>query len=512
MALLQNILLIFSCIMLFAMAMRTAAKMNAVGSSSLFAMIVFFMVWVFGDLIEVNTFTFQLMLLGRNIQQIGVFFTTLCTLYFSIDYTANEKLRKSADVIACIQAISVVLIFTDQYHHLMRKNVELQTDAVFGNALVVSSTSLGTFLVAFNFCLPLIALTLLVLFSRTISSKLRRPLRLIMLSIFLTVLVAMVQSTLLTSVGIIIPIPVLNVPCVLLLCFAVLRGGFLGLTPTAMNKVFEVIDQGIIVLDGSCRIIEFNRRAAELMNAVTNSDSLQIGSDLSVFLFLSQEKTADAFFSTDNLPAELTDRKRSVFLSLTHHELETSGNNSMGYVLVLTDITMLKERAEIDPLTGIYNREGVTNTFLHYKNDLEANPFLSAMVIDLDSFKNINDTYGHFGGDLILKDLVHTAQALLSGNYAMGRLGGDEFVVLLSAEPEEALFAAERLCQYISERSVSYSNHQIKYTISVGVAGCNVHDSSLTELLHKADLALYQSKQQGKNRVRLYRSEVSILT
>ena len=265
-------------------------------------MIVFFMVWVIGDLIEVNTSTFQLMLSGRNIQQIGVFFTTLCTLYFSINYTANDKLRKFANVTAFIQATSVILIFTDQYHHFMRKNVELQTDAVFGNALVVSSTSLGTFLVAFNFSLPLIALTILVLFSRTISSKLRRPLRLVMLSIFLTVLVAIVQSTLLNSAGIIIPIPVLNVPCVVLLYFAVLRSGFLGLTPIAMNKVFEVIDQGIIVLDGTGRIIEFNRRAAELTNAVTNSDSLRIGCDLSGILYKTEEKPADAVFSADHFP------------------------------------------------------------------------------------------------------------------------------------------------------------------------------------------------------------------
>lgn len=509
MALLQNILLIFSCIMLFVLAMRTGAKFSAAGAPALFAMIVFFMVWVIGDLMEVNTSTFQLMLLGRNIQQIGVFFTTLCTLYFSIDYTANDKLRKFANVAALIQAASVVLIFTDQSHHFMRKHVELQTDAVFGHALVVNSTTLGTILVAFNFCLPLIALTILLLFCRTISSSLRRPLRLIMLSVFLTVLVAVIQSTLLNSVGIIIPIPVLNLPCVVLLCFGVLRSGFLGLTPIAMNKVFEVIDQGIIVLDGTGKIIEFNRRAAELTYSVINSDSLRIGSDLSSFLFKTQEKPVNPAFSIDDFPTELTNRQRSVFLSLTHHALKTSGGNFMGYVLVLTDITLLKGRAEIDPLTGIYNREGLTNAFLCFRKDSE-NPFVSAMVVDLDSFKNINDTYGHLGGDCILKDLVCAARALLSGNYAIGRLGGDEFVVLLSAAPEEAFSAAERLRQYIFERSVVYLNHKIKYTISVGVAGCNVQDGSLTDLLHKADLALYQSKQQGKNRVRQFGPEISI--
>ena len=497
MELLQNILLIFSCIMLMILAIRTEEKLNAVGMPALFAMIVFFLVWVIGDLIEVNTSTFPLMLFSRNIQQIGVFFTPLCTLYFSIDYTANKQLRKLAYLLTAVQTISVILLFTDQSHHFMRKNVVLQNDAVFGHALVVNSTPLGSVLVAINFCLPLIAMIILVLFSQTISAKLRRPLRLIMASIFLTVLVAAVQSTILNGVGIIIPIPVLNLPCVVLLCFAVLRSGFLGLAPTAMNKVFEVIDQGIIVLDGTGKITEFNKRAAELMNAV-NADSLQIGADISRFLYRTPNGSG---FSMEDSPSELTNRQRTIFLSLAHHSLETSGGNSMGYVFVLTDITLLKERAEIDPLTGIYNREGIANAFLHFQMNPESNPFLSAMIIDLDNFKNINDTYGHFGGDSILKDLVNTTQALLPGNYAFGRLGGDEFVVLLSAELEETFSAAETLRKCISERSVPYLQHRIHYTVSVGIAGCKIPNGSLADLLSKADFALYRSKQQGRNRV-----------
>ncbi len=497
MELLQNILLILSCIMLMILAIRTKEKFNAVGMPALFAMIVFFMVWVIGDLIEVNTSTFPLMLLGRNIQQIGVFFTPLCTLYFSIDYTANKKLRKLAYALNVVQIISVFLLFTDQSHHLMRKSVVLQEDAVFGHALVVNSTSLGSVLVAINFCLPVVALVILVLFSQTISTKLRRPLRLIMASIFLTVFVAMIQSTILNDMGIIIPIPVLNLPCVVLLCFAVLRSGFLGLAPTAMNKVFEVIDQGIIVLDGTGKITEFNPRAAELMHAV-NSDSLQIGSNISRFLYKTQK---DSGFSIEDSPSELTNRQRTIFLSLAHHSLQTSGGNSMGYVFVLTDITLLKEHAEIDPLTGIYNREGIANAFLHFQMNPEVNPSVSAMIIDLDNFKNINDTYGHFGGDSILKDLVNTTQALLSEDYAFGRLGGDEFVVLLSAGLEETFSAAENLRKCISKRSVPYLKHRIHYTISVGIAGCSIQNCSLTDLLSKADFALYQSKQQGRNRV-----------
>ena len=133
----------------------------------------------------------------------------------------------------------------------------------------------------------------------------------------------------------------------------------------------------------------------------------------------------------------------------------------------------------------------------------ESNPYVSAMIIDLDNFKTINDTYGHFGGDIILRDLVSAAQALLSEKYVMGRLGGDEFVVLLAVETEVAAAVAERLRKCVSERVVQYLNHKIQYTISVGVSGGAMRDGALSDLLHNADLALYKAKQQGKNSVRV---------
>jgi diguanylate cyclase (GGDEF)-like protein len=380
----------------------------------------------------------------------------------------------------------------------MRASVALQTDAVFGRAVAVRSTKIGSALVAFNFCIPLIALVNLAQFTRTVSAKLRRPLWLMIISILVTFIVAVVQSTLLSDIGINIPIPVLNLPCVVLLSYVVLRGGFIGVAPTAFNKVFEVIDQGIIVVDENGKVIEYNRRASELMEDIAYSGCLKTGSDI-MELMSGQGSSAKEKFSIDDLPAELKNAQRNRYISLARHTLEAFRGRLVGYVIVLTDITLLKVRAEIDSLTGSYNREGLANAFSDLQKHSESNPYVSAMIIDLDNFKGINDTYGHSGGDVILRDFVSTAQALLSEKYFLGRLGGDEFVIVLSAEIEVAVAVAERLRKCVSERTVQYLNHKIQYTISVGVASCSNDECSLSDLLHYADSALYKAKHQGKN-------------
>lgn len=501
MPLLTNILLIAALFLLIALAIRTGRNIRTTGMPALLAIIVSFFVWVAGDLVELNVSSFQWMLFGRNIQQIGVFFTPLFTLYFSIDYTANDRLRRYALMISIVQILSVLLIFTDQSLHIMRESVALKPDAILGQTIVVHSSKIGSALVAFNFCIPLISIVNLITFTRTVSAQLRRPLWLIILSMFLTFLLALLQSAFLSSIGINIPIPVLNLPCLLVFSYAVLKDGFVGVTPTAFSKVFEVIDQGIIVVDAYGRVVEYNRRADELMRNTVTADSFSAGSSIKAFI-TPDAPDSQSEFSIASLPAELKNAQRNQYIALAYHALESYKGRLIGYVLVLTDITLLKVRAEVDSLTGSYNREGLVNAFSDLSKDATLVPYLSALIIDLDDFKKINDTYGHLGGDMILCDFVGVARSLLSERRFLGRLGGDEFVVILPTEQNEAKALAENLRQRVAARTVPYLSETIRYTVSVGVATCKNESSSLSELLRKADLALYEAKHQGKNTIR----------
>ena len=126
------------------------------------------------------------------------------------------------------------------------------------------------------------------------------------------------------------------------------------------------------------------------------------------------------------------------------------------------------------------------------------------MVIDLDHFKKVNDTYGHQVGDLVLKTVAQTLNKTLKDSDVLARYGGEEFVVVLPrTDTVGAVAVAERLRVAVAGLSLRRLAPVApeRVTISVGVASCPVHATTVAELVHAADEALYKSKSEGRNRV-----------
>jgi diguanylate cyclase (GGDEF)-like protein len=150
---------------------------------------------------------------------------------------------------------------------------------------------------------------------------------------------------------------------------------------------------------------------------------------------------------------------------------------------------MLKSMAQIDTLTGIYNRR----KFFELAKEIN-NP--SALILmDLDKFKLINDTYGHHIGDLVLKEFANTVSTSIRKNDIFARIGGEEFALILPNITEyEAIKVAENLRKKIEDLNIN----GLKFTISMGVT--TFHDEEITEALKRADKALYKAK-KVRNRV-----------
>ena len=166
-------------------------------------------------------------------------------------------------------------------------------------------------------------------------------------------------------------------------------------------------------------------------------------------------------------------------------------------------LTQIKLLSETDELTGVYNKraidimsERVSKQAARY-----ARPF-SVLMIDSDSLKTVNDSYGHEAGNRLLKLAVQCIQSQLREADILGRYGGDEFLVVLPETPcAGAAGVAARIRQSIESTPLSIREKTIQITASVGVAGYPEHGNDFETIMKKADQAMYASKNKGKNRV-----------
>lgn len=168
-----------------------------------------------------------------------------------------------------------------------------------------------------------------------------------------------------------------------------------------------------------------------------------------------------------------------------------------------------KQQARTDSLTGLNNRRALFEQGTQLLSYCERNkaPF-SVILLDVDHFKVINDTYGHAIGDVALQHLAQLLQTSLRRSDLCGRIGGEEFAILLpDTSLQSACVLAEKLRQAVMDRPLLHKDVMHRLTVSLGVS-CNA--SELESLMHQADIALYRAKAEGRNRVVCEESQASM--
>ena len=185
------------------------------------------------------------------------------------------------------------------------------------------------------------------------------------------------------------------------------------------------------------------------------------------------------------------------------------GSSTGGYVAVIRDVSVehintqeLIDAALTDSLTGLYNRRGLEgrSEAIHFRPG--GAPLAQVWImVDIDHFKRVNDTYGHEAGDEVLKAVAEALRSTARVADIVARHGGEEFVLVLpDTSAEMAVRIAERLRLAIEALSTAFDGQVIRVTASFGVAQRAAHESQL-EVLERADAALYSSKKEGRNRV-----------
>ncbi len=299
--------------------------------------------------------------------------------------------------------------------------------------------------------------------------------------------------------------------------------------PATRYAVLDFVPLGVVVIDRAFRVLFWNA-CIEDWSEIPRTQI--VGADLrSRFPHFAEARYvgrinelflggAPTVFSSQLHPHILPSRLRSGRLRVQQTfavAVPSTDGKGCDVMLAVTDVTNLadamealraarddaKRQAAIDPLTGIANRRQFVETAERLlAQALRYGRPCSLMLLDLDGFKEVNDTFGHAIGDSALKAFVDVCRRTLRECDVLGRLGGDEFAVLLpETSAAMALVSAERLRATVQGQTVATEGRRIHLAVSIGVTALDESSRSLDSLLKRADDALYKSKKHGRNRV-----------
>ena len=293
----------------------------------------------------------------------------------------------------------------------------------------------------------------------------------------------------------------------LIISYGILKYDFLEIRTLARETIFENNITGMVVLGPGKRIIDYNKAAEKFFEAI----NISLNNYPIEHILDRDRKLLEIFESEGSRDFSLVIDGEERFFEIDVVPLGDSHNGITRMLKSIRDVTeerkiqqKLKYLATIDSLSGLYNRAEFMNLA---KRELALakrnNEDLSLLIMDLDNFKTINDTFGHAAGDEMIRELGRIIKTGFRKTDIAGRIGGEEFaVVLKNASLEEAKKAAEKFRETVANRKVIYGGQEISFTVSIGVTaihGNTDNVSDIEDILKIADDALYRAKAMGRN-------------
>lgn len=291
--------------------------------------------------------------------------------------------------------------------------------------------------------------------------------------------------------------------------YSVFRFNQVNMIPLVRGRVLEDLEDAYLMVDDEWRYFDANHQAKllfpELCSVVYGASLPAISSEIASLRYL--------FDAQREFVMERDGVSRSYRISKTQVDI---GNSKPCTCIMLYENTeawkrmgRLQHAAEHDGLTGVYNRHAFTERAQAAFNQAKADGApMAIMMFDLDNFKNINDTYGHQLGDMVLREVAQLINSRLRQSDVFGRYGGEEFCACMPGlGNDDAVSVANNLRKIVQKSVLDHKGVQVSVTVSIGVCIHDVDTCSLEEMLEKADIALYMAKADGRNRARVFEEE-----
>jgi diguanylate cyclase (GGDEF)-like protein/PAS domain S-box-containing protein len=491
-------------------------RRSAAGAQPLLGLLVSVIFWSVGYIMEYASNQIDAKLLAMNVSYIGMMSLPVMLLIFSLRYTHRDQWLKPRFMFLffIIPIITLILQWTKDFHQLMYYDIHLVQDTPF---FLIGKSYGSWFWVAAAYNYSLLLASIFVLIDRLFSP----PRLFIDQAIYLLLVITLPAIANLIYIFHLLPIPHADwTPAVfaasaIALTLAISRHRFLEILPVARESAIELMSEGFLVIDDKERIVDFNRA----MQDIIGFPPAKIHGSQLPAIILDQLKSSEDYAASRpaNIEMELETKKETRCYSVHFSPLHIGVQHASAHVLVFYDITerkrmedTVKQIAYYDALTGLPNRlllgdraEQALSSSMRYSRKT------AIMVIDIDRFKQVNDTYGHPAGDQVLQDISLRFSSSVRKVDTVSRLGGDEFIVLLPeiSSGDTLEIIAGRIIQAVSV-PFSISGKEIVLSVSIGIAVFSQEISGLNELIKNADMAMYAVKQQGRNGYRIYNADM----
>ncbi len=456
---------------------------------------IFSILYTFGFLVEITSTTVEGVYSAIKIEYFGECLLIITFTMFLKECCKKVIYRWVYLIEAVVSTIIMVAVFTVEKNHIFYKSMTMDYSGAFPHIILEYGTGFYIF-VAYLLIICIIGMTYIIIeyiHSDTIGKKRMLCLMIALISVWMPYLLKVVGLTggyEIPSIGI--------MGAVIAIGVAIIKYNYLDSISIAGENALLHGHEGILVIDNDNRLLFANKQAKELFGSMDSFTNIHTNSTLKNVL----DGNTKQFKHNDKV-----------------YELRVDplmeGGNKQGDMIWALDITShynqfleVNKLAKHDALTGLNNRSEMERIVNEHLNNNQRGALL---MLDLDNFKNVNDTYGHQVGDEVLIMFSNAIQNSISDNDCAGRLGGDEFCIFCNETTDKK--ELENICQNIINNlrhELSLYEYRCFTTTSIGIAIAEKKyadegvELNFEQLYTRSDKALYLSKNSGKNIYKFY--------
>jgi len=517
---------LISCI-----ASMIAWRRSMPGSFTLSLLLLSMAIWSFFYAFDWLPISGSLKFLVPNLTYIGVIAVPSFFLIFALNFT-NHGERSNPRLLAALAVepvITLILVWTNKVHHLVFQSVNLINQNNIASLQLEHGPWYSVNLV-YSYIVILAGFVVLTYGMLRASPLLRNQYRIILFASFLPWGLNIVSEYSLGTSQFDLT-PLMFGLSGILFTYSVIRNRFMNIIPVARSHIIESMSDGVLVIDTQNRIVDINPAMENFLNQKPTSFlGKSVSEILEIWLdqndVLTSEQEAWTELRIPNAPSRYLDLRITplyddferlngrlmVFRDVTERkQIEKrlrSANDRLQLQLIEIGTLQSKLRSQAikDPLTDLFNRRYLDETLDRElaRAAREGYP-VCVIMLDIDHFKKVNDTYGHEAGDFILKALAKT----LSGRNRRGdfvcRFGGEEFVVVMpNMAVDTAYKRAEDLRTALNSLHIPYGQLNLTITISMGIASYPANGEDRESILRAADHAMYAAKKAGRDHILTY--------